>query len=65
MSASKMPLVIEHPVGVFSIEIAKGCFIRWWDGGERYVVRIEMEHDADLQLEDVNDTCARAMMLEH
>jgi hypothetical protein len=42
MSASKMPLVIEHPVGVFSIEIAKGCFIRWWDGGERYVVRIEM-----------------------
>jgi hypothetical protein len=53
-----MPLVIEHPVGVFSIEIAKGCFIRWWDGEERYVVRIEMEHDADLKLEDVNDTCA-------
>jgi hypothetical protein len=56
MSASKLPHIIEHPTGVFSIEIADGVRIKWWfhnDGKDDHLaLHIETHGDDGYRFTD-------------
>jgi hypothetical protein len=53
MSAScrRLPIVMENN-GAFSVQIAKGTRLIWWDAGDMMTVRIECADDAEFMLDD-------------